>query len=83
MTYAKQTWADDESGETPISAERLNHMEDGLDAAATQALTEALVIHDGTIGGGVRPTGYARVRWLGGTARPENALPGDLWEHLV
>lgn len=30
MAYAKQTWKDGAEGETPISAERLNHMETGI-----------------------------------------------------
>lgn len=33
MAYAKQTWADGELGATPINALRLNHMEDGIEAA--------------------------------------------------
>lgn len=32
MAYSKQTWNDDDS-DTPLSAERLNHMEDGIEAA--------------------------------------------------
>lgn len=30
MTYTKQTWVDGEAGGTPISAARLNYMEDGI-----------------------------------------------------
>lgn len=30
MAYQKQAWNNDPSGETPITAERLNHMEDGI-----------------------------------------------------
>lgn len=33
MTYAKQTWANGIAGGTPISAARLNYMEDGIEAA--------------------------------------------------
>lgn len=33
MSYSKQTWADGELGATPITAARLNHMEDGIEAA--------------------------------------------------
>lgn len=33
MTYTKQTWADGPSGATPISADRLRHMEDGIGGA--------------------------------------------------
>lgn len=30
MSYTKQTWADGSAGGTPLSATRLNHIEDGL-----------------------------------------------------
>lgn len=36
MAYSKQTWKDGESGGTPISAKRLNHIEDGIAAKAEQ-----------------------------------------------
>ncbi len=42
---------------------------------------EGLKIHDGTAGGGARPAGYARIRWIGGTSRPTNMVVGDIWEH--
>lgn len=42
---------------------------------------EAHVLHDGTAGGGIRPTGYFRVIWVGGAARPTNMLTNiDIWE---
>ena len=34
MTYEKQTWVDLREGNTPIVAARLNHMEDGIEAAS-------------------------------------------------
>jgi hypothetical protein len=34
MAYTKQTWADGESGGTPITAARLAHIEDGIEAAS-------------------------------------------------
>lgn len=34
MPYIKQTWVDGSNGGTPISAERLNHMEDGIEAGS-------------------------------------------------
>lgn len=37
MPYAKQTWADGQAGGTPISAARLNHIEDGVAAATATA----------------------------------------------
>lgn len=30
MAYEKQVWKDGEEGETPITADRLNHMEAGI-----------------------------------------------------
>lgn len=32
MPYIKQTWADGSGGGTPVNAERLNHIEDGIEA---------------------------------------------------
>ncbi|AER47669.1 head fiber protein [Mycobacterium phage Dori] len=37
MPYTKQTWADGQAGNTPITAARLNHIEDGVAAATTAA----------------------------------------------
>lgn len=37
MLYEKQTWVDGAAGETPLSAERLNHVEDGVAAASLTA----------------------------------------------
>ena len=37
MAYETQTWADGEDGGTPITAEALNHMEDGIEQATTAA----------------------------------------------
>lgn len=36
MGYAKQTWVDGSGGGTPLSATRLNFLEDGLSTVATQ-----------------------------------------------
>lgn len=32
--YVRQVWVDEPSGGTPLSAQRLNHMEEGIEAAA-------------------------------------------------
>lgn len=37
MAYDKQTWANSPLTTSPISADRLNHMEDGIDGAHTAA----------------------------------------------
>jgi hypothetical protein len=37
MAYEKQTWEDGSGGGTPLSAARLQHLEDGLEAAAAVA----------------------------------------------
>lgn len=46
---------------------------------------EGVVFHNGTAGGGTRPSGFARVRWINppGTSytRPTNMASGDVWEH--
>lgn len=56
-----------------------------LPTLAPKTSTEAIVYHNGTTGGGTRPSGYARVRWINpvGTAyaRPQNMVSGDIWEH--
>lgn len=36
MAYKKQEWKNGEDGGTPITAERLNHIEDGIAAKAEQ-----------------------------------------------
>lgn len=48
--------------------------------AAAAAGVEGIKTHDGTAGGGTRPSGFARVRWVGGTTRPTNMAVGDVWE---
>lgn len=37
MTYSKQTWVDGAAGATPLSAARLNHIEDGIEAVEQNA----------------------------------------------
>ena len=34
MAYSKQTWKNKKAGGTPINADALNHMEDGIEAAS-------------------------------------------------
>lgn len=41
MSYTKQSWADGPAGGTPISAARLNHMEDGIASASSSAAADA------------------------------------------
>lgn len=36
MAYEKQEWKNGEDGDTPITAERLNHMEQGIKEKAAQ-----------------------------------------------
>lgn len=38
MAYDKQTWANGPAGLTPLSAERLNHMEDGIESSSDTVL---------------------------------------------
>lgn len=47
MAYTKQTWADDAAGGTPLSAARLNHIEDGV-AGALDKINATVVITDPT-----------------------------------
>lgn len=39
MEYTKQTWADGEAGGTPITAEKLNHIEQGIYNVTNKAIT--------------------------------------------
>lgn len=59
MAYEKQTWSDVQ-GETPINANRLNHMEQGIeDAGKTGGVEVGTIVHiedDATI-----PEGYVEV----------------------
>lgn len=50
MAYEKQTWADGEEGNTPITAARLNHIEDGV-ADATDGVAAAGLTASGTYTG--------------------------------
>lgn len=38
MSYTKQTWLNGPDGQTPLDADRLNHMEDGIETASEQIL---------------------------------------------
>jgi hypothetical protein len=44
MSYTKQTWLNGPDGNTPVDADRLNHMEDGI---ATAAVREVLILNVG------------------------------------
>jgi hypothetical protein len=41
VAYTKQTWADGPTGGTPLDSVSLNHIEDGIEAAAATADTAA------------------------------------------
>lgn len=45
---------------------------------------EGMVVHDGSAGGGTRPEGFFRVRWVSPTgsahSRPTNMETADVWE---
>lgn len=53
--------------------------------AASKSQLEGMVLHDGTSGGGTRPTGFFRIRWVSppgsGHSRPLNMAAGDVWEY--
>lgn len=59
MAYQKQTWENLPSQATPITAERLNHIEDGIEETSQQS--ESATIPVGTImqfAGSTAPTNY-------------------------
>jgi lysophospholipase L1-like esterase len=59
MTYTKQTWTDSPSTSSPISAARLNHIEDGIGEAVTQnpVVSRRLSYSNGGLG----TTGYSNL----------------------
>lgn len=69
MAYTKQSWENTPSTDTPISAQALNHMEDGIEAAhdgldgkaATSHNHNASAINAGTLDAARMPTGYKAV----------------------
>lgn len=48
MAYAKQTWTDGAGGATPVSAARLSHMEDGIEAASLPPAEIGVAVGDET-----------------------------------
>jgi hypothetical protein len=44
MVYSKQTWVDGEQGGTPITAARLGHIEDGVEAAQSGASVAGAIV---------------------------------------
>lgn len=82
MTYTPYEWADGPEGGTPIVAERLNHIEQGI-ADAAQAAEDAA----GSAGtpGPAGPAGIIRVTHgaVAGTARPHTGYPIVLWQGSV
>jgi hypothetical protein len=62
-------------------AEEQEALTDLIGTKAPLTGVEGVKLHDGTAGGGTRPSGFFRVRWIGGTARPTNMVTGDIWEH--
>ncbi|AID58846.1 minor tail protein [Mycobacterium phage Gaia] len=46
MAYEKQPWVNEPSTDTPLSADRLNHMEDGIEAAHDLADEKADLVHE-------------------------------------
>jgi hypothetical protein len=72
-SYTPQTWVDGPAGNTPFSASRFNHIEQGIAALDAAALKP-------TDHNAARPaTGF--VLWTGGVlgAPPANAVAGDFW----
>jgi hypothetical protein len=68
----------------PVSTAQSAAITDAVGSRSLKSVTQAMVYHDGTPGGGTRPSGYFRVLWVNpvGTnyARPTNMAIGDEWE---
>lgn len=69
MAYSKQTWTNGPDGGTPLSAARLNHIEDGIEAAA-QTADAALPTEGGEV------TGVVTVNAVGTDEEPPDVLVG-------
>lgn len=75
MAYSKQTWANGPDGGTPLSADRLGHIEDGIEAAAQTAdaalpKTGGTVTSDLTVAGTLKANGvtdWVNVKTYGAT----------------
>ena len=77
MTYVKQTWADGLAGGTPVSAARLNHMENGIDNATLVITPEAY----GAIGNGVvDDTAAVVAAFAAATASRSMVIGGNVFE---
>lgn len=75
MAYIKQTWVDDDP-DTPISASRLTHIENGIyevslgggsGGGPSDGFGSFELHEDPTTGWPTRPTGYAGGTWIGWT----------------
>lgn len=75
MAYVKQTWVNGPSGNTPLSADRLNHMEDGIEDADTR-LTAAEAAIDGKADATHEHDVYA-FQPVTSSTRPANPFPGQ------
>lgn len=73
MTYTKQTWVNGRAGGTPLSAARLNHIEDGVEAVATAA---------DDLGGRVTTTSSQVTTLSGRVAALEGAPAGVTQEYV-
>jgi len=60
--YTPQTWADNASGGTPITAARLNYMEAGIAAAQSGGV---IVVHGSDANRARPPVGSTPVIWIG------------------
>ena len=88
--YEKQTWHNGAEGGTPLSASRLNYIEDGIDQAHeiadnaianTSALPFVVYYNSGWPARPTEASGHP-VIWIGGAApaqAPTANLNGDLW----
>lgn len=59
MPYQKQSWV---NGVSPVSASRLNHIEDGIAAALSQEDAAAYVIFRDTAGNPLPPGSVTEIR---------------------
>ena len=75
MVYVKQLWQDLPNKTTPLSAARLNYMEEGI-AAASGGGSGALIYAGGAYP--ERPSGAVAVTYIG-PVQPTTWLANDSW----
>lgn len=63
MVYAKNTWVDGANGGTPVTAARLNNMENGIAAAAVLSDLPIAFLRQATVQSGITTGVFTKITW--------------------